>query len=204
MLAFKFSSLSAASLAAFILASARLTIPTGAQFAAPAPLRTTLIAAGWETTCAVLENGKLKCWGQGYYGVLGQDNSAEIGNDNGEMGNTLQYTYVGANRTISAMSLNVYQTCAVFADGGLRCWGGNTDGLLGQGSGVATIGNHPGDMEALSDISLGNRLAVGVAAGQSHTCALLTGVLENFAYRDARPYCTFWKSARILGTLPFP
>ena len=39
------------------------------------------LAAGGDSTCAVLENGMLRCWGRNDYGQLGYGNSENIGDD---------------------------------------------------------------------------------------------------------------------------
>ena len=37
------------------------------------------VAAGTNHTCALLDNGALRCWGQGLYGQLGHDDTASVG-----------------------------------------------------------------------------------------------------------------------------
>ena len=49
----------------------------------------TAIAAGFFHSCALLENSSVKCWGRNSYGQLGIDNTTNIGDDSGEMGNNL-------------------------------------------------------------------------------------------------------------------
>ena len=45
---------------------------------------------GEERSCALLDDGKMKCWGDYSFGQLGNGNIIEaIGDDNGEMGNYL-------------------------------------------------------------------------------------------------------------------
>ena len=36
-------------------------------------------------TCAILDNGAVKCWGRNTYGQLGIDNTTTMGDDSGEM-----------------------------------------------------------------------------------------------------------------------
>lgn len=65
-------------------------------------------------------------------------------------------------------------TCAILSDRSLKCWGANGSGQLGQGDSVAR-GIAAGQMgSALKSIDLGSgRTALDVAAGGSHTCAVL-------------------------------
>jgi alpha-tubulin suppressor-like RCC1 family protein len=54
-------------------------------------------------------------------------------------------------------------TCAVSADGSLRCWGANASGQLGNG---ATLDRDAPVAAALTDV-------VGAGAAGTHTCARL-------------------------------
>jgi len=67
-------------------------------------------------------------------------------------------------------------TCAVFADGPLKCWGSNGTGELGLGDNN-NRGANPGEMgQALPFVDLGkNARALSAAVGFSHACALLEG-----------------------------
>jgi hypothetical protein len=62
-------------------------------------------------------------------------------------------------------------TCAILANGSVRCWGSNAVGQLGQGN-KNTIGDNetPG---SVGTVDIGNHTAVALAAGNAHTCALL-------------------------------
>ncbi|MDA8838829.1 hypothetical protein N9N26_06185, partial [Candidatus Poseidoniales archaeon] len=88
------------------------------------------VSAGNHHTCAVLDDGSLKCWGRNSYGELG------IG---GTTGWNVQYTTpqvvdLGTGRTAVSVSAGNYHTCAILDDGSLKCWGDNLDGQLGIGS----------------------------------------------------------------------
>jgi alpha-tubulin suppressor-like RCC1 family protein len=47
------------------------------------------IASTGTTVCAILDNTRVKCWGTGQYGVLGNGSASYIGNEPGEMGDLL-------------------------------------------------------------------------------------------------------------------
>lgn len=52
----------------------------------------------------LLSSGAVKCWGQGYYGQLGYDDSADVGSAAGEMGDALPAVDL-AGRTAVAISV---------------------------------------------------------------------------------------------------
>ena len=134
----------------------------------------TAIAVGATHTCAVLDNGAAKCWGDNSYGQLGQGDTDARGDNAGELGDALPAIDLGAGRTATAISAGATHTCALLDNGTVKCWGNNQVGELGQGTSDDMVGDQPGDMGAnLPAVNLGaGRHAVAVAAGTDHTCAL--------------------------------
>ena len=132
----------------------------------------TLAVAGVYHTCAVLDDGSLKCWGWGQYGQLGQGSRTTWGNQPGQMAALEPFT-LGAKCV--SVALGETHTCALLDGGSVKCWGGATHGQLGEDS-ASTLGDDPGEMAALLPINLGAN-AVAIAAGSHHTCALLVGGL---------------------------
>ena len=49
----------------------------------------TAIAVGNYHSCALLDNASVKCWGRNNKGQLGIDNTTNMGDDSGEMGDNL-------------------------------------------------------------------------------------------------------------------
>lgn len=54
-----------------------------------------IIAAGGKTTCVVLDNDAVKCFGENAYGQLGQGNTRDIGDEPNEMGDNLESIELG-------------------------------------------------------------------------------------------------------------
>ena len=132
----------------------------------------TAVTAGEGHTCALLDDGTVRCWGAGGAGQLGQDSTATLGDQAGEMA-ALAPVNLGAGRTATAITASNYHTCALLDDATVKCWGGGGSGQLGQGS-TANLGDQAGEMAALAPVNLGaGRTATAVTAGTDHTCARL-------------------------------
>ena len=90
----------------------------------------TAIAAGSFHSCAVLDNGAVKCWGLNSYGQLGIDNNTNMGKGPGEMAQ-LTGINLGTGRTATALGAGFYHSCAKLDNGNVKCWGRNNYGQLG-------------------------------------------------------------------------
>ena len=128
------------------------------------------ITAGFGHTCAVLDDGTVRCWGVGASGRLGYGSTETIGDT--ETPGSVAPVDLGPGRTAVAISAGRDHTCAVLDDGAVRCWGVGVFGLLGQG-GSTSIGDNetPGTVPPV-DLGPG-RTATAISAGALHTCARL-------------------------------
>jgi cysteine-rich repeat protein len=123
-------------------------------------------AIGHSHTCVIFETGSALCWGDNFYGQLGQGTTNTVG-DNETLA-TLFPIDIGAD--VTQIVAGRHHTCALLDDGGVKCWGRNLYGQLGYGN-IA----HVGDDEVPADlptIDLGGP-AQTITAGDYHTCALL-------------------------------
>jgi alpha-tubulin suppressor-like RCC1 family protein len=126
------------------------------------------VAAGLGHTCALLANGKVRCWGSGGGGRLGYGNQQTIGDDESpasagdvELGGAAIQIVAGATHT-----------CALLENRKVRCWGSGIDGRLGFGNAL-TIGDDETPASA-GDLDVGGPVEQ-LAAGDFATCALLVG-----------------------------
>jgi hypothetical protein len=128
------------------------------------------LAAGSASTCAVLEGGQVKCWGQNALGKLGLGDAADRGAQPGEMGDALPAVALGAGARAVAVQVGNYHACALLDDGSVRCWGATPATGIGYQSGdtPATLG------DALPPVALGaGRRARALFAAFEMSCAIL-------------------------------
>lgn len=119
------------------------------------------ITAGEYHTCAVTAGGGAKCWGWDAYGQLG-DSTAFADKPT-------PVDVAGLASGVARLESGRWHTCAVMESGGVRCWGSDTYGQLGNDAALANKGT-PADV-----FGLGAGVA-SVSAGGMHTCAVtLTG-----------------------------
>ena len=143
----------------------------------------TAIAAGSYFTCAILDNGTVKCWGLNNKGQLGQNSTTFLGDDAGEMGDNLPAVYLGAGRTATKIVAAAASVCVILDNNTLKCWGDNYFGQLGTGDNT-TRGDAAGEMAALGTVNLGTgQVPAQIAMGNYHTCVILTSSnLKCFGY----------------------
>jgi alpha-tubulin suppressor-like RCC1 family protein len=87
------------------------------------------ISAGGQHTCAVLDDGSVRCWGRNQFGQLGYGTTTSIGDD--ETPASAGPVDLGPGRTAAAISTGITHTCALLDDGTVRCWGFGSNGRLG-------------------------------------------------------------------------
>ena len=124
------------------------------------------IAAGREHTCALPGAGRVRCWGSGDQGALGYGNTDNIGDDE----TPASAGDVDVGGPVVALAAGAYHTCALLAEGRVRCWGDNRLGPLGYGN-TEDVGDDETPASA-GDVEVGGPVAA-LAAGGDHTCALL-------------------------------
>ncbi|MBS1961256.1 MAG: hypothetical protein JST04_03490 [Bdellovibrionales bacterium] len=119
----------------------------------------TKVAAGDGTTCAVV-NGGVKCWG---YNVSG-----ECGNGSTASPVLTHVDTIPAGSGVTDVANGSWHFCAVVA-GGVKCWGYNFDGELGNGGGA--------DSSVPVDAIPAGSGVTRISSGQTHTCAVMNGGL---------------------------
>lgn len=124
------------------------------------------IFAGLEHTCAILEDGGVKCWGLNTWGQLGVGDTANRGDGVAAMGDGLPVVDLGVGRRAVAIAAASSATCALLDGGSVKCWGDSYQGALGYGD-ISTRGAMPGTMgDALREVDLGSRDGAPLEAEQ--------------------------------------
>ncbi|KAF8059687.1 yciC [Scenedesmus sp. PABB004] len=131
----------------------------GVTAAAAAPggaLPRHIMSLGDSTSCLVLQDATLSCWGSNRFGQLGDGTTED----------RLSPVVVPGLSGVVAVSAGTRHTCVAHADGSASCWGANDFGQLGDGT----------TQQRLSPVKVpGLANVIHIAAGYLHTCAGLGG-----------------------------
>ena len=113
------------------------------------------ISAGEYVTCAVTDADGVKCWGNNSDGELGDGTTSERHTPVDVKGLT--------SVVVKAVSNGYKHTCVLTSLGGVKCWGYNFDGELGNGKTTNSL--TPVDVSGLTNV-------VDISANGFHTCAV--------------------------------
>ena len=105
-----------------------------------------LVSAGGLYTCAITEDGRVACWGNGDSTILFI---------NGFSGKPVNISAGG------------YHACLLLDTGGVQCWGDNSEGQLGNGDNYYKSSSKPVDVNGIDSG------AIFVSSGTAHSCVLL-------------------------------
>eukprot|EP00971_Amphidinium_carterae_P300415 5968909-Amphidinium_carterae.1 len=125
--------------------------------------------------CAISPSGVMKCWGRGYWGQLGQGDTADRGGAPTDMGDALPAVQLGSGRSCVDVSMSRLHACALLDDGNVKCWGQCGGGACGYGDGI-TRGDNPNEMgDRLPNVDLNGETVLQVAVGEYFSCVIVTG-----------------------------
>ena len=116
--------------------------------------RVVQISTGNNHSCALFEEGNVKCWGLGGSGQLGMGSINNRGSGKDEMGENLPFLKFGdSTLSVKKISANSDSTCAIFTNELMKCWGRNNSGQLGTQD-IENKGDKAQDLERLRYIQL--------------------------------------------------
>jgi len=120
-------------------------------------------------TCAVLEDGTVRCWGANNEGQLGDGNATPRTDTNKYAFDSDVPREVPGVTNAVAMAGGIYHTVVLLRDGTVRAWGNNRYGQLGNGAKTQSF--TPVEVRLASGQLLSN--VVEIAAGDYHSVARL-------------------------------
>jgi alpha-tubulin suppressor-like RCC1 family protein len=115
------------------------------------------VSAGGATVCALTTGGGVKCWGHNENGAVGDGTTED---------RLSPVDVVGLTSGVTAVATGDGFACALIS-GGVKCWGINSGGQLGDGT-CSLQSSVPVDVVGLTSG------VTSIAAGQDHTCAVLS------------------------------
>jgi alpha-tubulin suppressor-like RCC1 family protein len=129
------------------------------------------VSAGSYHTCALMTGGTAQCWGANWAGQLG-DNTTTDSSTPVVVTDTVSHSPLSG---IVAIAAGDSHTCALMTGGGVKCWGSNGYGQLGDNTNDDS--STPVDVFGLTD-------AASISTGDSHTCAVIGGGVKCWGYND--------------------
>lgn len=140
---------------------AQLGDVTGVMHMAAVPVagsrEATALAVGARHNCTINPTGQVQCWGGNWEGQIG---------DGSGLRRYVPATVSGPSIQVTAVAAGNTHTCALAQDGSVACWGGNSNGQLGDGTTINRLAPVRSEKWAGP--------AIALTAGGGHTCGLLT------------------------------
>lgn len=138
-------------------------IPTATPLPSAPALVFESVSAGGQHSCGVTTNGAAYCWGSNGDSFPG--NIGSLGNGSAEIYSQTTPVAVSGGLTFASVSTGWRHTCGVTTDGAAYCWGGGTQGKLGNGS---------TESHATPVTVSGGLTFASVNPGRVHTCGVTT------------------------------
>jgi hypothetical protein len=113
------------------------------------------IAVGFGHSCVLTDSGGVKCWGNNFAGALGDGTAAS---------SVTPVEVVGLSNGVTAVAVGDMHSCALSSAGGVRCWGFNRAGQVGDGT--------TSDRSTAVPVSGLQASVKAISAGSYHSCAL--------------------------------
>lgn len=129
-------------------------------------------------TCALTTSGGVKCWGDNTYGQLGM--GTDSGTETCGVASPCSRKPVdvfGLSSDVISISAGRNHTCAITSSYGMKCWGNNSYGQLGDGM-QGWYSSVPVTVSGLSGMLNGSANASWMSAGGNHTCARAISVTD--------------------------
>ena len=136
------------------------TAPPPTTAAPPTTLpvnRATAITTGVSHSCSLNQTGTVSCWGNNFWGQLGNGQREDISSVSVPPVQVLGIT------DATAVAAGEGHSCALHRDGTISCWGRNNWGQLGNGNEASSV--LPLKIQVITD-------ATSITTSKYHSCAL--------------------------------
>jgi len=135
------------------------------------------LGAGASFTCALLAGSKVRCWGVGSQGRLGNGAVASVGDNElpSSLGDGGLVPIVSGVTSVD-LKVGISHACVLLSNDKLECWGQNTTGAIGIGN-----NQNVGDTAAGSPATFGGTVlgqadhVQSISLGTGATCAIISG-----------------------------
>ena len=132
------------------------------------------VSVGGHHACALTNTGGVKCWGNNDSGQLGDGTQIE---------RHTPVDVVGLTSGVIAIAAGTNHTCALTSGGGVKCWGSDIFGRLGDNGSVQA------QLTPVDAIGLSSGV-IAIAAGEAQTCAVTS---------EGAAKCWGWNRRGVLG-----
>lgn len=121
------------------------------------------IDLGRHHSCAAMQDGTARCWGDNRSGQLGGTDRLGAGDVHVQ-----PVTVDALGGDVRALSVGSQHSCALLASGAMQCWGSNQWAQLGNTTNAGTTVPNPEPL----DVAAPDAATAAIAAGRTHTCAV--------------------------------
>lgn len=151
------------------------------------------VVTGAYHSCALLDNGKVRCWGEAQYGQLGYGDMLDVGTLPGNLPSDKGDLDVGGDFPLTLPMVHLAagweHTCGYDTGAAVHCWGRGFAGALGYVS-TNNIGDNEVPSSVVGSVQTGSKVSQ-ITAGNAFTCA--------FVGQYSHAICWGWADKGRLG-----
>lgn len=133
------------------------------------------VVAGAYHSCALLDNGKVRCWGEAQYGQIGYGDQNDVGTLPGNLPSDKGDLDVGGDFPLTLpmdyLAAGWEHTCGYDTAAAVHCWGNGFGGALGYVN-TNSIGDNEVPSSVVGSVQTGTKVSQ-LSAGNYFSCAFV-------------------------------